>query len=112
MRATIKNTSRANQGVHTTEGLIFIEPGHQRTVTIHPDHVERTQRSALLSVTVKDPLDHDGDGQAGGSVAATSDKPFDEMTDDELREFITTRDGKAPNARAGRATLLAKARGE
>lgn len=111
MRATIKNTSPALQGVHTAdEGLVWIEPGSQRTLTIHEDHVERTKRSKLLKVVEK--TDHDGDGAMGGSVPTTSPKPFDDMTDDELRAFITDRDGSAPHHATGRAKLLAKARGE
>lgn len=36
---------------------------------------------------------------------------FDAMTDEQLREFITTRDGKAPRSNTGRPKLLLAARG-
>lgn len=55
-------------------------------------------------------LDHDGDGKPGGSVALTSEDAFVDMSDEELREFITKRDGQAPHFRLGRTRLLAVAR--
>ncbi len=57
-------------------------------------------------------LDHDQTEGAGGSVAVTSEKPFDEMTDDDLRMFIAARDGKPPHHMLGRTKLLALARKE
>ncbi len=123
MRATIINNSKANQGVYSVDGLVFIEPGRQRTLTIADDHVVATKRLPFLSIEEKlekvaDPLDHDGDGKKGGVVDPTplTDEEkielLDAMTDDELRTFLTDRDGKAPHPNAKRETLLAKARGE
>lgn len=118
MRATIKNNSKALQGVYSDEGLVFIEPGHQRTLTIGSDYIEATKRLPFLKIDEKDPLDHDGDGKKGGVVDPTpltdAEKLelVDAMTDEELRQFIMDRDGKAPHPNAKRDTLLAKARGE
>lgn len=41
MKAAIKNTSRAMQGVHTTDGLRFIEPGSTRTLDVADEYVDR-----------------------------------------------------------------------
>lgn len=54
MKAKITNTSQATQGVHTDEGLAFLEPGETRTLTIHKDHVDRTKASKLLKVEEPD----------------------------------------------------------
>jgi hypothetical protein len=73
-----------------------------------------------------DPLDHDHDGVKGGAIDPSplsaeeefslSDEgeadEFDAMSDDDLRDHLTERDGKAPHHNAKRETLLAKARGE
>jgi hypothetical protein len=48
MKAAIKNTSRALQGVHTTEGLAFIEPGSTRTLDVADDYVERVNGLPFL----------------------------------------------------------------
>jgi hypothetical protein len=48
MKAKIKNTSRAPQGVHTTEGMQFIEPGHARTLDVADDYVERVKALPFL----------------------------------------------------------------
>lgn len=118
MRATIVNNSPALQGVYAEEGLIFIDPGRQRTVEISDVWLERTRRLPFLDVTVRDPLDHDGDGHPGGVkdptplTDAEKLELLDAMTVTELREFLTERDGHKPHPNAKRETLLAKARGE
>jgi len=119
MRATIKNNSPALQGVRSVDGLVFIAPGRQRTLDIPSEWEASTRRLPFLAIDVADdPLDHDGDGKKGGVVdpsPLTDDEKIellDAMTDDELREFITERDGKAPHHKIGRDKLLSKARGE
>lgn len=64
------------------------------------------------AIAARKPLDHDSDDRVGGSVAVTSDRPFDAMPDGELRAFIAKRDGKAPHHKTGRDKLLAIARKE
>jgi hypothetical protein len=68
MKTRITNTSRANQGVWTEDGLVHIEPGESRTVTLAKDYVERARK--LPFFTFNDPLDHDFDGKEGGSLRA------------------------------------------
>jgi hypothetical protein len=48
MKAAIKNTSRAPQGVHTTDGLRFIEPGATRTLDVADDYVDRVKSLPFL----------------------------------------------------------------
>jgi hypothetical protein len=48
MKAAIKNTSRALQGVHTTDGLKFIEPGSTRTLDVADGYVDRVKALPFL----------------------------------------------------------------
>jgi len=70
-------------------------------------HVEAPTAKSLEWVDPR--LDHDGNGKQGGSVAVTAEEPFEDMTDDQLREFIEKRDGEKPHFRLGRPKLLALA---
>jgi hypothetical protein len=114
----VTNNSKAIQGVWAKGGLVMIDPGQTRDVDIAADYLARARALPFLKVESADPLDHDGDGEKGGVADATpltdAEKVelLDAMTDDELREFIAERDGKAPHPNAKRDTLLAKARGE
>lgn len=115
----ITNTSKANQGVWAADGtLVQIEPGQTREVEVAEDYAERVKELPFLKVD-GGPLDHDKDGEKGGAAEASVVAPadfdpelIDAMTDDELRGFITQRDGKAPHPNTGHDKLLAKARGE
>ena len=71
MKAEITNTSKADQGVYTTDGLKFIAPGETRTLEIAKDYVERATslpflrvvpvgRPAASPTTDADPDDLDG----------------------------------------------------
>ncbi len=88
MKARITNTSPANQGVWTDEGLVHLGPGQTRTLTIRTDHVERTMRSPVLKVS--DPLDHDHNGEKGGAAQAAGDA----ATAEEITAAIAELDGK------------------
>lgn len=55
MRAKITNTSRANQGVYTDEGLVHLEAGETRTLTIAPDYVGRVKALPFLTVDAEAP---------------------------------------------------------
>lgn len=48
--------------------------------------------------------------EIAGSVAVSSEGAFDDMTDENLRDFIEKRDGDRPHFRLGRPKLLALAR--
>jgi hypothetical protein len=43
VKLTITNTSPALQGVHSTEGLVFIETGETRQIDVAEDYVERVK---------------------------------------------------------------------
>lgn len=115
----IKNLSKANQGVWAADGtLVQIEPGQTRDVDVAEDYRARVKALPFLKIS-GGALDHDDDGEKGGMADAPTVAPaefdpelIDAMTDDELRGFITQRDGKAPHPNTGHDKLLAKARGE
>jgi len=123
MYAKVTNTSRANQGVWTVDGLKFVEPGKTLSLTIAPDYVERAKSLPFLkieptdgaSVPASNPLDHDGDGKAGGAANTEPLTDAEEieligaMTDDELRDFIERKTGKKPHHKAGHDKLVALA---
>lgn len=50
MKATIKNTSRAPQGVHTVDGIQFIDPGKTRTLDIADDYVQRVKGLSFFEI--------------------------------------------------------------
>jgi hypothetical protein len=87
MRATIHNISKANQGVWTDEGLVHIEPGRQRTVTIAEGHEERVQGLPFLKVEVKgEGLSAGaGDLSASRTVSVTDIQPHTETWVDGVR---------------------------
>lgn len=107
MKATITNTSRALQGVHSVEGLVFIDAGKSMPVDVADDYVERVKALPFFTAEWHD-------AAAGKSVGAVSSKPkgrapakrkpkpaasarpaaqksFDEMSDTELKTFLGTK---------------------
>lgn len=64
----ITNTSRALQGIWTDAGLAFLEAGETRDIDVAESYVERVHALPFLTVTEADPLDHDGNGEKGGSL--------------------------------------------
>lgn len=50
VKATITNTSRAPQGVHSVDGLVFIEPGRSRVVDVADGYVARVNALSFLDV--------------------------------------------------------------
>lgn len=48
MKAKITNTSKALQGVHTVDGLRFIEPGKSETLDVADDYVARVNKLPFL----------------------------------------------------------------
>lgn len=110
MKADITNTSKAEQGVYTTDGLKFIAPGQTRTLTIADDYVERAKSLPFLTIgethptddtlspiltgdgsgVASDPLDHDGDGEKGGAHAPTGEG-YDALTVPQLKELAAER---------------------
>jgi len=93
MKAKVTNNSKAIQGIWADDGIVHIEPGHSRTVTIKEGHEEATCRLAFLHVA---PI---GEQQA---VAVD----FDTLDDDELRAMVEEKTGKKPHHKTGRAKLI------
>lgn len=92
MHVAVKNNSPALQGVSTKAGTKWIKPG--ATMTIEVEDTRPLERLPFLEVTYSEdgvpigdlppppksllakagnPLDHDGDGKAGGSTSAVGD---------------------------------------
>lgn len=106
MRASITNTSKADQGVWTDEGLAFIKPGQTRTLTIAGDYVDRAK--ALPFLTIGDPV------ETPAGVPSLTDAEeielIDAMTDPELRGFIERKTKKKPHHATGHDKLVALAK--
>lgn len=91
MKAEITNTSKAEQGVYTTDGLNFIAPSQTRTLTIADDYVERAKSLPFLTIKASDPLDHDGDEKKGGAHPPVG-QGYDAMTVPQLKELAAARE--------------------
>lgn len=103
MKAKIKNTSRAPQGVHCVDGLKFIEPGATRTLVVADGYVERVKALPFLEAEWVDALDHDADGKKGGSVKQPADDDLKA-----LRAEYAEKIGKKPFGGWDAETLRAK----
>ena len=95
MKATIKNTSRAPQGVHTVEGLKFIEPGATVPVDVADDYVPRLKKLPFFEIGENIDRPPTEDEIAGWSrdrlVEATMDGIRQEVlraSDDDLRHGL------------------------
>jgi hypothetical protein len=111
MKATITNTSRALQGVHSVDGLVFIDAGQSRPVDVADDYVDRVKALPFLdAVWDNSAPDPATDKPAGGvstrpkgkapakrkakpaaaaAQKAAAPKAFDAMSDTELKTFLT-----------------------
>lgn len=131
MKAMITNTSAALQGVWTAgDGLQQIEPGQTRTLVIADSYVDRAHALPFLTIVAADALDHDADGNKGGSADPSGDADADmvalmlEGTAEEVADFIDTeapddavlrayieaKSGKKAHPNAGTAKLVEKAK--
>ncbi|MBO9710567.1 MAG: hypothetical protein J7521_20390 [Caulobacter sp.] len=118
MRVTITNNSKAPQGVYADDGLRFIEPGAQRTITVAEDYVDRVKSLPFFAVemhqTIKAGIVSPEESSASvtGKVAETFDAELLEAaTDAELAEMHKDKFGKAPHHAAKRETIIAKLAG-
>lgn len=92
MKAEIKNTSRATQGVYTVSGLMFIEPGQTRELDVAEDYVERVLELPFLDAKWED----DADDPPAALDRADLKKQADELgleykkniTTEKLKELI------------------------
>ena len=84
MKAEIKNTSRAPQGVHCVDGLKHIEPGQTRTLDVAETYMPRVDALPFLDVkwleeakptkSEPDDLDTTGPNTAAEVLAMFADK--------------------------------------
>ena len=91
MRAEIKNTSRALQGVHTVDGLRFIEPGSTRTLDVHGDYVERVNALPFLEpkwLDEGDEPDASNREELKRQAAELGIEHARNITDEKLKELI------------------------
>lgn len=65
---SVTNNSKAEQGIWTDKGLAFVGPGETKSIAIREDYIDRAKSLPFLTVKDGGPLDHDGDGEAGGSL--------------------------------------------
>lgn len=100
MKTTVKNTSKANQGIWTTDGLVHLAPGESRSVTIADDYVERFQTLPYFSTgeVVGDEADLaslDLNGLAAVMVTEGMIPSVEEIADDLRRAIIRKREDDA-----------------
>lgn len=82
MNLTIKNTSRAPQGVHCVDGLKFIEPGAAKTLDVLPAYVERVKALPFFETSFPEgTIEHTTETKTAADVLAMfSDKDVHFMT--------------------------------
>jgi hypothetical protein len=61
MKTNVTNTSKANQGVWTDDGLVHLAPGETRLLVIAEDYVERARGLPFLSIAGPGPTADTGD---------------------------------------------------
>ena len=112
MKATITNTSRALQGVHSVDGLVFIDAGKSMPIDVADDYVERVKAlpffiaewhdaapekpADAVSTKPKGKAPAKPKGQSARNARkapakAASSKAFDDMSDAELKTFLGTK---------------------
>lgn len=87
----VTNNSKALQGVHSVEGLVFIEAGATKEIEIAPDYLERAKSLPFLTIKGSDPLDHDGD-EKKGAAHPPAGQGYDAMTVPQLKELAAARE--------------------
>jgi hypothetical protein len=133
MKARITNTSKGLQGVWTADdGLQQIESGETRTLVIADNYVERAHALPFLTIVASDALDHDADGEKGGSAPEPAVEDTDTaivalmlegtaaevatFIDDEkpgdavLRAYIEQKTGRKAHPNAKTETLVQRAK--
>jgi len=99
----VTNNSKALQGVHTAQGVVFIQPGETKDVELTPEGHKGASRLSFLSVEGKAPAG-DGDERAdlfaklkelgidaaGNSKTETLQKKLDEALAAKERDDVTS----------------------
>lgn len=130
MKATITNTSRAAQGVHSVDGLVFIDAGKSRDVDVADDYVERVKAlpffdakwrdaaaekpASAVSAKPKAKAPAKAKSQPARTARkapakASEPKTFDEMSDTELKTFLGTKGVTVTDETRDQLIELAKA---
>lgn len=75
-KVSIKNVSKALQGVNHSEGHAWLAVGESRPFVLDDDQMAFANLRTALEVSgvAHDPLDHDNDGRKGGSVPTETEK--------------------------------------
>lgn len=68
MKTKVTNTSKANQGVWTEDGLVHLAPGETRALVIAEDYVDRAKALPFLTLAGGDDSDAAEPGPLDGSV--------------------------------------------
>lgn len=131
MKATITNTSRAPQGVHSVDGLVFIDPKGSRVVDVADSYVERVKALPFFDAVWDDsapapaaekpaggnstkpkgkaPAKRKAKPAAAAAQKATTPKDFDAMSDTELKTFLTDKGVAVADETREQLVELAKA---
>jgi hypothetical protein len=92
--------------------VINLDPGQEWEGEVPDATLKQMKRRNDNLRQTKQPLDWSIDGSEDKAPSNVGKDEFDNMNDQQLRDFIAERDGKAPPGNTLRETLLAKARGE
>lgn len=132
MKVKIRNRSQAPQGFYEVQpepeagGPIYVDgapatyirPGETKVFDLegvqldHAKLLAKTGHIVLADEAGKQLVAEQlfPDDEPAAAVAAGPQDQYSAMSDEALRSFITTRDGRAPHPMTGREKLLAKAR--
>lgn len=116
---TIKNLTNSPHDLVSLKGPLVLPAMGEVTDEFALEYLVALEGIGYFELSAdpaRHPLDHDGDGRLGGvknPEPLSDDEEADligAMTDEELREFIKGRTGKAPHHKAKTETLLAQAK--
>lgn len=96
----VKNPTKAPRVILLGGAGHLVLPGQEKPIDL-PEGIAADERKAGMEVSAV---------EAPKGVESDSDDRFDNMTDDELRDFIEDNTSERPHPRTGRAKLLAAAR--
>lgn len=66
----VTNSGKAPRGIFTRDGMVTVNPGQTREVFVTKQIAdEEAKVDGIAFGKAADPLDHDGDGVRGGSLA-------------------------------------------
>lgn len=110
---TITNPTRAPRTILLTGASHTVLAGESKEIDL-PDNIAEDERTAGMTVEkdgkAKSEPETEVEAETDDSDAEAEGDRFDNMTDDELRDFIEDATGERPHPRTGRPKLLAAAR--